>query len=54
MSLAAGRRLGHYEVTGQIGAGGIGGVWNPNGKELFYRTGDKMMSEELKARVPIK
>jgi eukaryotic-like serine/threonine-protein kinase len=22
-------------------------VWNPNGRELFYRSGDKMMSVEI-------
>jgi hypothetical protein len=46
---------GHYEVYVQpypgpggkreiSTEGGTEPVWNPNGKELFYRSGDKMMS----------
>jgi serine/threonine-protein kinase len=27
--------------------GGTESVWNPNGKELFYRSGDKMMAVEI-------
>jgi eukaryotic-like serine/threonine-protein kinase len=27
--------------------GGIEPVWNPNGRELFYRSGDKMMAVEI-------
>jgi eukaryotic-like serine/threonine-protein kinase len=27
--------------------GGTEPVWNPNGRELFYRSGDKMMAVEI-------
>ena len=30
--------------------GGIETVWNPNGRELFYRTGNKMMAVDVAAR----
>jgi eukaryotic-like serine/threonine-protein kinase len=30
--------------------GGTEPVWNPNGKELFYRSGDKMMSVDITTR----
>jgi eukaryotic-like serine/threonine-protein kinase len=59
-TLATGTKLGPYEITGAIGAGGPypgpggkwqistdGGtepVWNPKGRELFYRSGQKMMA----------
>jgi Tol biopolymer transport system component len=35
---------GKYQVSSD---GGTEPVWNPNGKELFYRNGDKMMSAEI-------
>jgi Tol biopolymer transport system component len=49
---------GHYEVyvqpypgpggKWQISTeGGTEPVWNPNGRELFYRTGDKMMAVDI-------
>ena len=49
---------GHYEVYVQpypgpggkweiSTEGGTEPVWNPNGKELFYRSGDKMMSVDI-------
>jgi serine/threonine-protein kinase len=31
-------------------SGGAEPVWNPNGRELFYRSGDKMMSVEIATR----
>jgi len=30
--------------------GGTEPVWNPNGRELFYRNGDKMMAADINAR----
>ena len=30
--------------------GGAEPVWNPNGRELFYRSGDKMMAVEITAQ----
>ena len=30
--------------------GGTEPVWNPNGRELFYRSGDKMMAVEIATR----
>jgi len=30
--------------------GGTEPVWNPNGKELFYRSGDKMMAVEISTK----
>jgi hypothetical protein len=30
--------------------GGTEPVWNPNGRELFYRSGDKMMAVEITMR----
>jgi len=35
---------GKYQVSTE---GGTEPVWNPNGKELFYRSGDKMMAAEI-------
>jgi eukaryotic-like serine/threonine-protein kinase len=35
---------GKYQISSD---GGTEPVWNPNGKELFYRSGDKMMSAEI-------
>ncbi len=35
---------GKYQVSTE---GGTEPVWNPNGKELFYRSGDKMMAVEI-------
>lgn len=29
--------------------GGTQGVWNPNGREIFYRSGDKMMAVDFQA-----
>jgi hypothetical protein len=49
MTLAAGTRLGPYEVSARIGAGGIGGSlqgrrhWRRDGKELFYFSGDNRL-----------
>ena len=34
--------------------GGTQPVWNPNGKEIFYRTGDKMMSVEVTTTPAVK
>jgi Tol biopolymer transport system component/predicted Ser/Thr protein kinase len=52
---------GHFEVyvqpypgpggKWQISAeGGLEPVWNPNGRELFYRSGDKMMAVDISAQ----
>jgi eukaryotic-like serine/threonine-protein kinase len=30
--------------------GGTEPVWNPNGRELFYRSGDKMMAVDIAAQ----
>ena len=35
---------GKYQVSTN---GGTEPVWNPNGKEFFYRSGDKMMAVEV-------
>jgi len=35
---------GKYQISIE---GGTEPVWNPNGKELFYRSGDKMMAVEI-------
>jgi Tol biopolymer transport system component len=35
---------GKYEISTE---GGTEPVWNPNGKELFYRSGDKMMAVDI-------
>lgn len=43
MSLAAGSRLGPYEITAQIGAGGMGGVYYPapqDGRGVYDVAGD--------------
>jgi serine/threonine-protein kinase len=47
---------GKRQISNQ---GGTEPMWNPNGKELFYRNGDKMMAvilqpgEELKPDKPV-
>jgi hypothetical protein len=33
--------------AGDLDAGRNATVWNPNGKEIFYRSGDKMMSVDV-------
>lgn len=38
---------GKYQISTE---GGTEPVWNPNGKELFYRSGDKMMAVDISAR----
>ena len=35
---------GKYQISTE---GGTEPVWNPNGRELFYRSGDKMMSVDI-------
>ena len=35
---------GKYQISE---GGGIEPVWNPNGKELFFREGDKMMAVDI-------
>lgn len=35
---------GKYQISAE---GGTEPVWNPNGKELFYRSGDKMMAADI-------
>jgi eukaryotic-like serine/threonine-protein kinase len=35
---------GKYQISTE---GGTEPVWNPNGRELFYRSGDKMMAVEI-------
>jgi len=35
---------GKYQISTE---GGTEPVWNPNGKELFYRSGDKMMAVDI-------
>jgi hypothetical protein len=47
MTLAAGTRLGPYEIIAKLGAGGMG-----DGRELFYRAGDGLMSVEVKSTTP--
>jgi Tol biopolymer transport system component len=36
-----------YQISSE---GGSEPAWNPNGKELFYRTGNKMMSTKVTIR----
>jgi serine/threonine protein kinase/Tol biopolymer transport system component len=38
---------GKWQISTQ---GGTEPVWNPNGRELFYRSGDKMMAVEITAQ----
>ncbi len=39
MSLNPGARLGPYEIVALLGVG-----WSTDGRELFYRSGDRMMA----------
>jgi serine/threonine protein kinase len=50
MSLAPGRRLGPYEVTSQIGAGGLGEVWQATDTRLKRQVVIKVLRQSAANR----
>jgi hypothetical protein len=52
MALASGTRLGSYEVVAQIGAGGMGDVYEAEDLKL-HRNVVLSSFEELKQKVPM-
>jgi eukaryotic-like serine/threonine-protein kinase len=47
MSLAAGSRLGHYEILAPIGAGGMGEVYRPRDTKLKREVALKALPDSL-------
>jgi len=45
--VTAARRAGKSLISNADGGTGIGPVWSPNGDELFYRSGAKMMAVDI-------
>jgi len=50
MSVTAGTRLGVYEVTGQIGAGGMGEVYRATDTKLKRQVAIKILRASLRPR----
>src|SRR3972149_5302158 len=53
MSLAAGTRLGPYEVLGLIGAGGMGGVSGSTFRVREHRGGETLAARLQKGPLPL-
>lgn len=50
MSLPNGTRVGVHEIVSPMSNdGGSQPAWNPNGQEIFYRIGDRMMAVDVTA-----
>ena len=47
MALTAGTRLGHYEIIGAIGAGGMGEVYRARDPRLDREVAIKVLSPQL-------
>src|SRR6185295_16503024 len=54
MSIAAGDRLGPYEVESRIGAGGMGEVWRARDTRLDRSVAVKMLSPDLAGSAQLK